>query len=77
MSEEASAQGPAQYTRRPVIAWTVCTLAGLAGGIQGYLFGDQLGGALLGVVAAVNSAALCALLASGLLDMITRLLRRR
>jgi hypothetical protein len=33
-----------------------------------FLFGQQLGGPFMGVVAAVNGAAMCALLISGLVD---------
>lgn len=77
ISEEASAGAAQPAVRRPIVAWTVSGLAGLAGGIQGFLFGDQLGGPLLGVVVAVNAAAMAALLVSGLIDAVSRLLRRR
>jgi hypothetical protein len=33
-----------------------------------FLFGQQLGGPFIGVVAAVNGAAMCSLLISGLVD---------
>ena len=36
-----------------------------------FLFGQQVGGPLLGVVAAVNGAAMCSLLSSGLVDWLT------
>lgn len=77
ISEEAGAGRAEPAARRPILAWGVSGLAGLAGGIQGFLFGDQLGGPLLGVVAAINCAALCALLVSGLIDTLSRLMRRR
>jgi NhaP-type Na+/H+ or K+/H+ antiporter len=38
---------------------------------QSYLFGEQLGGPFIGVVAAVNGAAMCSLLISGLVDRLT------
>lgn len=41
-----------------------------------YLFGQQLGGPFMGVVAAVNSAAMSSLLISGLLDWLTAVARR-
>jgi hypothetical protein len=76
ISEEAGAGGAEPAARRPVVAWTLSGLAGLAGGIQGFLFGDQLGGPLLGVVVAINAAAMAALLTSGLFDAVARLMRR-
>lgn len=42
-----------------VVAWT------------SYGFGQQLGGPFIGVVAAVNGAAMCSLLISGLLDRLS------
>jgi hypothetical protein len=36
-----------------------------------FLFGQQLGGPFIGVVAAVNGAAMCSLLISGLVDWLT------
>jgi hypothetical protein len=36
-----------------------------------FLFGQQLGGPFMGVVAAVNAAAMCSLLISGLVDRLT------
>jgi hypothetical protein len=36
-----------------------------------FLFGQQLGGPFIGVVAAVNGAAMCSLLISGLVDRLT------
>jgi hypothetical protein len=36
-----------------------------------FLFGLQLGGPFMGVVAAVNGAAMCSLLISGLVDWLT------
>jgi ABC-type Fe3+-siderophore transport system permease subunit len=36
-----------------------------------FLFGQQLGGPFMGVVAAVNGAAMCSLLISGLVDWLT------
>jgi hypothetical protein len=36
-----------------------------------FLFGQQLGGPFMGVVAAVNAAAMCSLLISGLVDWLT------
>lgn len=41
-----------------------------------YLFGQQLGGPFIGVVAAVNAAAMCSLLISGLVDRLTEIRRR-
>lgn len=63
--------------RRLVMAWCISSLAGLAGCVQGFIFGDKLGGPLLGVVVAINAAAMSALLVSGLIDAVARLLRRR
>jgi hypothetical protein len=41
-----------------------------------FLFGQQLGGPFMGVVAAVNSAAMSSLLMSGLVDWLTGASRR-
>jgi hypothetical protein len=41
-----------------------------------YLFGQQLGGPFIGVVAAVNAAAMSSLLISGLLDWLATAARR-
>ena len=41
-----------------------------------YLFGLQLGGPFIGVVAAINGAAMSSLLISGLLDWLTTVARR-
>ena len=41
-----------------------------------YGFGQQLGGPFIGVVAAVNGAAMSSLLISGLLDWLTTVARR-
>jgi hypothetical protein len=41
-----------------------------------YLFGQQLGGPFIGVVAAVNGVAMSSLLISGLLDWLTAVARR-
>jgi hypothetical protein len=42
-----------------------------------YLFGQQLGGPFIGVVAAVNAAAMSSLLISGLLDRLAAIARRQ
>jgi hypothetical protein len=55
--------GPAR-----AIAWALAGAAGLAGAWASYDFGVLLGGPLMGVVAAINGAAMCSLLASALLD---------
>jgi len=59
--------GPAR-----ALAWTLATAAGGAAAWISYGFGVQLGGVLMGVVAAVNGAAIGALLASALLDRLQR-----
>ena len=41
-----------------------------------FSFGQQLGGPFIGVVAAVNAAAMSSLLISGLLDWLTTVARR-
>lgn len=40
-----------------------------------FVFGQQLGGPFMGVVAAVNAAAMSSLLISGLLDWLARAMR--
>jgi hypothetical protein len=56
-----------------VLAWTFATAAGGAAAWVSYGFGVQLGGVPMGVVAAVNGAAMGALLASAVLDRLQRL----
>jgi hypothetical protein len=53
--------------------WLVAGAAGLAGAWISYDFGLLLGGPLMGVVAAINGAAMGALLTSALLDRLGRL----
>jgi hypothetical protein len=48
--------------------WAVAGAAGLAGAWASYDFGVQLGGPLMGVVAALNGAAMCSLLVGALSD---------
>lgn len=50
-----------------VASWAVMGAAAMAGAWFSYDFGAQLGGVLLGVVAAFNGAVLCAMLASSIL----------
>ena len=60
---------------------TVVTLRKLGAGLNiaatlfvawsSYGFGQQMGGPFMGVVAAVNGAAMCSLLISGLVDRLT------
>ncbi len=45
-------------------AWAVCAAALVAGGWLGYGFGGSLGGPLMGMLAAINAAAISTLLAS-------------
>lgn len=47
-----------------VIGWVVCSAVALVAAWTSYDFGAHVGGALLGVVAAINGAAMGALLAS-------------
>jgi hypothetical protein len=70
MSIAMDSVGPAR-----VLAWTLATAAGGAAAWVSYGFGVQLGGVLMGVVAAVNGAAMGALLASAVLDRLQRLRR--
>lgn len=60
----------------PYLAWSLSGLAGLAGCVQGFIFGNELGGPLLGVMVAINAGAMAALLVSGLIDALARRLRR-
>lgn len=64
----------AMESARParVLAWTLATAAGGGAAWVSYGFGVQLGGVLMGVVAAVNGAAMGALLASAALDRLQR-----
>ena len=59
--------GPAR-----VLAWTLATAAGGAAAWLSYGFGVQLGGVPMGVVAAVNGAAMGSLLTSAVLDRLQR-----
>ena len=54
------------------LAWVFSIAAGAAAAWASYGFGVQLGGAWMGVVAAVNGAAMGALLASALVDRLQR-----
>jgi hypothetical protein len=56
------------------VEWALAGAAGLAGAWYSFDFGAQLGGVLMGVVAAGNGAVISALLASAALD---RLLPRK
>jgi len=56
--------------------WLIAGAAGLVGGWTSYDFGVLLGGPLMGVVAAINGAAMASLLASALLDRLSRWRRR-
>jgi hypothetical protein len=62
------------HVLRPLGA-TVNVVATLIVAWYSFLFGQQLGGPFMGVVAAVNAAAMSSLLISGLLDWLTRALR--
>lgn len=54
------------------LAWAFSIAAGAAAAWVSYGFGVQLGGAWMGVVAAVNGAAMGSLLASALVDCLQR-----
>lgn len=53
-------------------SWAISGCAALAGGWFSYGFGSQIGGVLLGVVAALNGAVLCSMLASSILARVMR-----
>ncbi len=57
---------------RRLVTAVVCGVAALAGLVSGYDFGLQLGGALVGVVMAVNGAVFCAILAGAAIDRLAR-----
>jgi hypothetical protein len=59
-----------------IAGWIMASAAGLAGAWYSYDFGVLLGGPLMGVVAALNGAAMGALLVSALLDRLGRIGRR-
>ena len=59
--------GPLQWA-----AWVATLAAGVVGLLYGYAFGVRLSGTLLGVVLAVNGAALCTLVADALLERVAR-----
>lgn len=59
--------GPGQF-----IAWTLMAVAGAAGAWFSYGFGAQIGGVLIGVILALNGAAISALLTSSILARWTR-----
>jgi hypothetical protein len=54
------------------LAWAFSIAAGAVAAWLSYGFGMQLGGAWMGVVAAINGAAMGALLASALVDRLQR-----
>lgn len=56
------------------LVWLVGVLAGLAGGVASYGFGQQIAGLWLALLLALNGGAFCALMAASVAD---RLLRRR
>jgi hypothetical protein len=58
--------GPGGAAR--AVEWVIGGAAALAGAWFSYDFGVLLGGPLMGVVVAINGAAMCSLLASALLD---------
>jgi len=58
--------GPIGLVR--ALEWAAVGVAGLAGAWASYDFGMQLGGPLMGVVAALNGAAICSLLVGALFD---------
>lgn len=60
--------GPLQWA-----AWTATLVAGAVGLWYGYGFGVRLSGTLLGLVLAVNCAALCSLVADALLERVAGL----
>ncbi len=60
--------GPLQWA-----AWGTTLTAGVVGLLYGYAFGVRLSGTLLGVVLAVNGAALCSMVADALLERVARL----
>jgi drug/metabolite transporter (DMT)-like permease len=70
MTIAISPKGPMRAAR--VAAWVVASAAGVAGAWFSYDFGAQLGGVLMGLVAAANGAAMSALLASAVLDRLGR-----
>ncbi len=64
----------ARYSLDPAraITWAIAGAAGAAGGWFSFGFGTQLGGLLMGVIAAINGAAISALLASAALEFLGR-----
>lgn len=67
MSTSVRDRGPLR-----ALAWAFSTAAGAVAAWVSYGFGVQLGGAWMGVVAAINGAAMGSLLASALVDRLQR-----
>jgi hypothetical protein len=61
---------------KQAIGWTLSSLAAAGGAWFSFRFGQQIGSPLVGVLAAVNGAVMCALMTSALLDRLSRLRRR-
>ena len=57
---------------RQVLLWAAYALAAIAGARWGFGFGDQVGGVLLGVVAALNCAVFCMIAVAALAQWFDR-----
>ena len=62
--------------RRRMWLHAVSLLAGLAGLVAGFRFGNQISGPLFGAVVAVNAGVFCAFMAAAVLDRLARLFSR-
>ena len=67
-SRRVRTAGPLQWA-----VWAATLAAGVVGLLYGYAFGVRLSGTLLGVVLALNGAALCSMVADALLERVARL----
>jgi hypothetical protein len=61
---------------RAALPWTVQAVAAGIGAVYGFGFGDRIGGWAIGLVAALNAAFFCAVLASAAVSGIRRLAAR-
>jgi hypothetical protein len=71
MTEPRNARGLGRY-----LLWAVYGITSMIGAAYGFLFGERVGGVLLGVVLAINCAAFCAVMLSGIVERLSRLAAR-
>ena len=58
------------------LLWTVYFITSMICAVYSFLFGERVGGVLLGVVLAINCAAFCAVMLSGIVERLSRLAAR-